>query len=156
MTSRLPRRHMLVLVLAAASAAPDKAAAQSAINPVDTVRALYAKAKEAPDAPYMSARLRGLFATQRRRAEARGGAPMPGLGFSYLSLRRDDEGHWRRTLRYQEGPRTHRTARVVARFTNGTPYRTTFSLIFENGRWLIDDIEPENTGPMSQLLQMDW
>ncbi|MFX5622941.1 hypothetical protein ABTE00_22560, partial [Acinetobacter baumannii] len=74
----------------------------------------------------------------------------------YLSLRRDDEGNWRRTLRYQEGPRANRTARVVASFTNGTPYRTTFNMIFENSRWLIDDIELENSEPMSRLLQADW
>uniref|UniRef100_UPI0013D458A6 hypothetical protein n=1 Tax=Klebsiella michiganensis TaxID=1134687 RepID=UPI0013D458A6 len=80
--------------------------------------------------PYMSVRLRELFAAQRQRAEARG-TPMPGLGFSYLSLLRDDEGNWRRTLRYDVGRRANRTAQVVARFTNAAPRRTTFSLIFE-------------------------
>lgn len=155
MTSRLPRWSVLALALAAGSIMPPVAAAQSAITPLDTVKALYAKARQAPDAPYMSARLRELFAAQRERAAARG-TPMPGLGFNYLSLLRDDEGNWRRTLRYDEGRRVNRTAQVVARFTNAAPRRTTFTLIFENGRWLIDDIAPDNSQPMSQLLQADW
>jgi Protein of unknown function (DUF3828) len=156
MPTHFPRRRFLAAALAglaAPLALVPPVLAQSADDPVDTVKALFAKRSQAPDAPFMSARLKRLFAAQRHRARTADG-PLPGLDFDYLCNCQEEEDNWRQTLRYEVNGRTDRTAKVIASFKNYEQRQTTFSLVKENGKWLIDEIHSQGSDPMSRLLQM--
>uniref|UniRef100_UPI0013DB14E2 hypothetical protein n=1 Tax=Streptococcus pneumoniae TaxID=1313 RepID=UPI0013DB14E2 len=70
MTEPLSRRQVLALSvsgLATALAAASPLLAQSATDPIDTVKALLATTQEAREAAFLSTRLKRLFATQRQR-----------------------------------------------------------------------------------------
>lgn len=126
-------------------------------SPVDTVKALYAKPANAPDAPFLSRRLKRLFAAQRARAR-RTSDVLAGLDFDYSCGCQDYDETFKQTLRYELARLTPRTAQVTAHFgLFGAPRTIVYSLVKENGRWLIDDITG-SAGPgadwrMSRLLR---
>ncbi|QCI63273.1 DUF3828 domain-containing protein [Phreatobacter stygius] len=167
MTSRLARQRMLALVLAGLVAATwrlDTASAEtthggpSSAAPVDTVTALYRKPQGLSDGPFLSARLRRLFAAQRARGHRTGDA-MAGLDFNYACSCQDYDDAFKQSLSYAETGRTSRSATVTARFMLfGAGREVTYSLIRENGKWLIDDISgsagPGHDWVMSRLLRM--
>ncbi|MCZ0735806.1 DUF3828 domain-containing protein [Phreatobacter sp. AB_2022a] len=158
MTLQLSRRDFVFGGAAglALTAGPAWSAA-SAESPVDTVKALYAKPVGASDAPFLSRRLKRLFAAQRARAR-RTSDVLAGLDFDYSCGCQDYDEAFRQTLRYDLAGLTARTAQVTAHFgLFGASRAIVYSLVKENGRWLIDDIAG-SAGPgadwrMSRLLR---
>ncbi|QCI63274.1 DUF3828 domain-containing protein [Phreatobacter stygius] len=151
----LSRRRALALSLAgltAAIAAPSQLRAQSATDPIDTVKALLATTQEAREPAFMSARLKRLFAVQRQRAR-RADGPLPGLDFDFRCNCQEEEDNWKRTLRYTIAARTERTARVTVKFKNFEEREATYSLVLENGKWLVDEIQHQGGEAISRSLQ---
>ncbi len=157
--NRLPSRRGVIGLAAGALAGialPRAAFAQSTTDPVETIRSLYARPQGISDAPFLSRRLAALFAAQRKRSQETDDV-MPGLDFDYACGCQDYDEAFKQTLVITAGPRTGATASVVARFRlfeNDT--EIAYSLIREDGRWLIDDIRGRglNDWTMSDLLKM--
>jgi hypothetical protein len=150
------RRGMLAIASGLLAAAlPGAALTQSTTDPVDTIRSLYARPQGISDAPFLSRRLAALFAAQRKRSQETDDV-MPGLDFDYTCGCQDYDDAFKQTLQIVAGPRTDTRATVLARFR--LFHRDTeiaYSLVREDGRWLIDDItgRGENGWIMSELLQ---
>lgn len=165
MTPCLARRQLLALAgLAVVTLPVGMAGAEttyfgpSAAEPVDTVKALYARPQNSADTPFLSARLKRLFAAQRARGR-RSGDAMAGLDFDYACSCQDYDDAFRQSLDYAETNRTARSATVTAKFALfGAGREVAYSLIRENGKWLIDDISgsagPGHDWVMSRLLRM--
>ncbi|MGL4286806.1 MAG: DUF3828 domain-containing protein [Phreatobacter sp.] len=167
MTPHLSRRRLVAVALAnlaAATLASGTAGAEtttfgpSSAEPLDTVRALYGKPQSFADTPFLSARLKRLFAAQRARGRRTGDA-MAGLDFDYACSCQDYDDAFKQSLTYAETNRTARSATVTAKFTLfGDGREVAYSLIRENGKWLIDDISgsagPGHDWVMSRLLRM--
>lgn len=149
MTAPFSRRGALALPLLAFVG---PVAAQAPGDPIDAVKDFYARANDRNDSRFMSRRLAGLFAAQRRRAR-RMDSPLSGLDADYLCGCQEEEDNWKATLRYELVSRTERAARVLVKFKNFDERQATFSLIVENGRWTIDDIHHAGGEPHSRLLQ---
>lgn len=155
MTEPLSRRQLLALSasgLCTVLAATSPLLAQSATDPVDTVKALLATTQEAREAAFLSARLKRLFAAQRQRAR-RADGPLPGLDFDFRCNCQEEEDNWKQTLRYAMAARAERTARVTVTFKNFEEREATYSLVLENGKWLVDDIQYQGGEPISRTLQ---
>lgn len=155
MTKPLSRRRMLAFSLSGLAAAIGGASplrAQSATDPIDTVKALLATTQEAREAAFLSARLKRLFAAQRQRAR-RADGPLPGLDFDFRCNCQEEEDNWKQTLRYAVAARTERSARVTVRFKNFEEREATYSLVLENAKWLVDDIQYQGGEPISRTLQ---
>jgi hypothetical protein len=156
--NRLASRRGILAVASgvlAGAVLPRVALAQSTTEPVDTIRSLYARPQGISDAPFLTRRLTALFAAQRRRSQETDDV-MPGLDFDYTCGCQDYDDAFKRTLQLVAGARTEATASVVARFRLfDRDTEIAYSLIREDGRWLIDDISGrgENGWTMSRLLQ---
>lgn len=140
------------LLTAFAAAIPGLALAQSADDPVATVREFYAVANETNDLRFFTAGLRRLFERQRRRARELD-SPLPGLDADYLCNCQEEQDNWKTTLRYEQIARSGAVARVRVRFHNFQDREALFTLNRENGRWLIDDIRHQNGTPWQDLLR---
>lgn len=155
--NRLPsRRGIVALALGACglAALPRMLFAQSADDPVETVKALYAKPQSAPDAPFMTRRLARLFAAQRARAR-RTSDVLAGLDFDYLCACQDSDEAFKQQLTYGVSDRTAGTATVTARFPLFNASReVVFRMRRENRRWLVDDIRGTGSNEwMASLLR---
>jgi hypothetical protein len=121
------------LALLALGAAP--AFAQSATDPVETVRAFYAK-DDIGAVGFYAARLRSLYERDRREA----GNEVGRLDFAFYVNGQDTEANWEKTLKLTMLASDDARAEVQATFHNGTPQELRYDLVRENGRWLIADV----------------
>ncbi|WP_439575666.1 DUF3828 domain-containing protein [Phreatobacter sp.] len=152
-----PSRRVMVAGLAVqAWLVPATPRAQSADDPVATVRGLYGRQQGTSDQPFLSARLKRLFDEQIARSR-QADEVMPGLDFDYACGCQDYDEGFRTTLRLTAGTRDAASAEVVATFRLfDQDSEIRFDLTYENGRWLIDDARRTGTDgwTLSHLLQM--
>lgn len=125
-------RAVLALGLATLAAAP--AAAQSASDPVETVRAFYA-ADDVNAVRFYAKRLRRLFEKDRKEAKGEIGR----LGFAFHVNAQDTADGWAKTLRLKSLQAGGDKAEVQALFKNVSPQEIRYDLVLEDGRWLIAD-----------------
>lgn len=111
------------------------ASAQSATDPVETVKALYA-ADNINDWRFHARSLRALF--EKDREEANG--EMGRLGFAYHVNGQDIQDGWERTLVLKVVSQDADKAEVQARFKNFEPQDIRYDLAFEDGRWRVADV----------------
>ncbi|GJE61496.1 YbjP/YqhG family protein [Methylobacterium trifolii] len=124
--------HILAILLAL-WAAP--AAAQSATDPVATVRAFYA-ADDIDAVRFYARRLRTLYARDRKEAAGEVGH----LGFAFHVNGQDTQDGWQKTLALKALSAEADTAEVQATFRNFTPQDLRYDMVREDGRWLIADV----------------
>lgn len=152
--TRLSRRTV-VAALAALPAVWRPALAQSADDPVATVRGLYDRRTGTSDQPFLSARLKRLFDEQIARSR-QADEVMPGLDFDYACGCQDHDDGFRASVRLTQAARDATSAEVVSSFRLfGQDSEIRFDLVHENGRWLIDDVRQPGTDgwTLSHLLQ---
>ena len=111
------------------------ALAQSATDPVETVRAFYA-ADDTNAVRFYARGLRSLY--ERDRKEARG--EVGRLAFAFHVNGQDTEENWQKTLSLKVVSSADDTAEVQATFRNFTPQDLRYDLVREGGRWLIADV----------------
>ncbi|TXN06408.1 DUF3828 domain-containing protein [Methylobacterium sp. WL103] len=111
------------------------AAAQSATDPVETVRAFYAK-DDTGAVGFYAKRLRALYERDRREA----GNEVGRLDFAFTVNGQDTEANWQKTLKLVALSDDHERAQVQATFRNFTPQDLRYDLVREDGRWLIADV----------------
>ena len=111
------------------------ALAQSATDPVETVRALYAK-DDATEVRFFARALRGLFERDAKEAQGEVGR----LGFAYHVNGQDTEDGWAKTLTLTLVSADETRAEVQARFRNFTQQDLRYDLVREGGRWLVADV----------------
>lgn len=150
-----PSRRALLSGIATLAALPGPALAQSADDPVATVRSLYDRPTGTSDQPFLSARLKRLFDEQIARSR-QADEVMPGLDFDYACGCQDHDDGFRTSLRLAQAARDAASAEVVSSFRLfGQDGEIRFDLIHETGRWLIDDVRQPGTDgwTLSHLLQ---
>ena len=130
---RLP---LLALLLLAGST---PARAQSATDPAETVRAFY-RADSINAVRFYAKRLRALYARDRREA----GGEVGRLGFDFRVNGQDTEDGWEKTLRLTVVSFAEDRAEIGAAFRNFTAQDIRYSLVREDGRWLIADARSLN------------
>ncbi|MCA0319551.1 MAG: YbjP/YqhG family protein [Proteobacteria bacterium] len=146
-------RRTLGLAVAASALAPRLALAQSATDPVETVRTFFATVNERNERTFLTREFNRLFARQRRRSREMD-SPLPGLDADYLCLCQEEEDGWKNTLRFELVAKVdNRVARVRVKFRNYEEREVIYALHFENGRWLIDNIEPPGERSWQYRLQ---
>lgn len=149
-----PSRRALFLMAAALAASP--AGALEASDPAATLRALYALGENDGSARLQSARLKRLFAAQEARGR-RLGRLLPGLDtFFACDCSDPNRASLQRSLRLAERRRTAARAEIAATVDNGAgPMVLAYTLVREDGRWLIDDVAREgaNGWTLSALLR---
>ncbi|MFL5348201.1 MAG: hypothetical protein ACJ8AT_25695 [Hyalangium sp.] len=145
-------RLLLVLGLLL-SLAPSQALAQSAEDPVETVRAFYAKDNIRAYGFY-SKRLKGLFVRDDKAAKKRGDG-LGSIDFAFYVNGQDTEDGWQKTLHLELLSRQDTRAEVKATFKNFTQQDLRYSLVLEKGRWLIDDVRStgQDAWQLSKLFQ---
>jgi hypothetical protein len=135
-------RRALGFAVAAGALSPRLAFAQSATDPVETVRTFFATVNERNERTFFTREFNRLFARQRRRSREMD-SPLPGLDADYLCMCQEEEDGWKNTLRFEHIVTVdNRVARVRVKFRNFAEREVIYALHFENGRWLIDNIEP--------------
>jgi hypothetical protein len=128
------RRAVLAGVLALLPVLAGPARAQSATDPVESVRAFYDK-DDINALQFYAARLRALFARDRREAKGEVGR----LDFAFHVNGQDTEEGWARTLTLTTVHADAKRAEVQARFRNGGAQEIRYDLVYEGGHWLIAD-----------------
>ena len=124
-------RAILGLLLSLASL---PAFAQSASDPVETVRAFYAR-DDIGAVQFYAKRLRMLYERDRKQAKGEVGR----LGFAFHVNGQDTEDGWAKSLTLAALSSDADKAEVQARFKNFEPQDIRYDLVKENGRWLIAD-----------------
>ncbi len=124
---------------------PSQALAQSADDPVETVRAFYAKDSIRAYGFY-SKRLKSLFVTDDRESKKRGDE-LGSINFAFYVNAQDTEDGWEKTLRFELVSRKDKRAEVKVTFKNFTPQDLRYSLVLEGGHWLIDDVRSVGEPP---------
>jgi Protein of unknown function (DUF3828) len=154
----LRRRQVLALALSALATpfALTRADARSEADPADTLRALYGRGTGTPTTRFQSARLRRLYAEQQRRSRERNEI-LSGLDFDFSCDCQDyQRAKLLASLAITPVSRSARAASLDVRVDNGSgPFALTYMMVFENGRWLIDDVRKTSgeTYLLSDLLQ---
>jgi hypothetical protein len=120
------------------------ALAQSTEDPVESVRAFYAK-DDIRAYGFYSKRLKALFVRDERRARQQGG--MGNLDFAFHVNGQDTEEGWRKTLKLEQVSRKGKQAEVKVTFKNFTPQELRYSLVLEGGHWLIDEVRSVGEPP---------
>ncbi len=154
----LTRRTLAAaLILVAAPALAQQAAGP---DPVAALRAFYAKPERAPVEPFMSPRLRRLYAAQQERSR-RSGDVMSGLDFAFACGCQDHDENYQARNRYRLVSRDERTAKVTVTLKifadQPETQDITYDLALVNGRWLIDDVSGASgdiAWVLSRLLQI--
>lgn len=126
------RGFLLALVLLVGCA---PAQAQSATDPVETVRAFYAAAS-INETRFYARGLRALYERDRHEAEGEVGR----IAFDFRVNGQDTEDGWERTLSLTASALDGDRAEVRATFRNVSPQDIRYSLVREDGRWLIADV----------------
>ncbi|WP_224368896.1 hypothetical protein [Hyalangium versicolor] len=133
--------------------APSQVLAQSAKDPVETVRAFYAK-DSIRAYEFYSKRLKGLFVRGDKEVEKRGDGQAL-IDFDFRVNGQDTKDGWEKTLHFELLSREDKSAEVKATFENYTPQEVRYSLVLEKGRWMIDDVHStgKDTWRLSKLLE---
>jgi hypothetical protein len=121
------------------------ALAQSAEDPIESVRAFYAK-DDIRAYGFYSKRLKGLFLRDERKAK-QNGDELGSIDFAFHVNGQDTEDDWQKTLRLELLNRKGKRAEVRATFKNFTPQDLRYSLVLEGGHWLIDDVRSVGENP---------
>ncbi|NEU12031.1 DUF3828 domain-containing protein [Methylobacterium sp. BTF04] len=132
--SAFRQRLMLGIALLLACAA-SPALAQSATDPAETVRELYA-ADDITVWRFHARSLRALFEKDRKDAQGEMGR----LDFAYHVNGQDTEDDWAKTLTVTTLANDETRAEVQARFRNFSAQDIRYDLVKENGRWLVEDV----------------
>ena len=130
-------RSLLACLLLLASA---PAMAQSATDPVETVRAFYAK-DDINAVRFYAKRLRTLYERDQREAKGEVGR----LGFAFHVNAQDTEEKWEKTLKLTALSTGPDKAEVQASFKNFSPQDIRYDMVRENGTWLIADVRSLKT-----------
>ncbi|KQT90495.1 DUF3828 domain-containing protein [Methylobacterium sp. Leaf466] len=125
--------RLTLALLVTLAAAP--AIAQSATDPVETVRALYA-ADDVNEWRFLAKGLRTLF--EKDATESKG--EVGRLGFAYHVNGQDTQSGWRKTLVLKTLSANETKAEVQARFKNFSNQDLRYDLVKENGLWLVTDV----------------
>ena len=123
----------LLILLVALNATP--VLAQSATDPVETVRAFYAK-DDINVVQFYARRLRGLYERDQKEAKGEVGR----LSFAFHVNGQDTQDGWRKSLKLTALSADETKAEVQALFRNFSSQDLRYSLLRENGRWLIADV----------------
>lgn len=144
-------RLLLVLGLLL-SLAPSQALAQSADDPVETVRAFYAK-DNIRSYEFYSKRLKALFVRDDKAAKKRGDGGS--IDFAFHVNGQDTEEGWQKTLHLELLSRKDKRAEVKATFKNFMQQDLRYTLVLEKGHWLIDDVRStgESAWQLSKLFE---
>ncbi len=126
------RRAVLTLALALLTA---PALAQSATDPVETVRAFYA-ADDINAVRFYARRLRALYERDQREAKGEVGR----LGFAFPVNGQDIEPGFAKSLTLAPLANDGDRAEVRATFRNGGPQELRYSLVREAGLWRIANV----------------
>lgn len=126
-------RGLLLALLILLGAGP--ALAQSASDPVGTVRAFYG-APSTDDLRFYAKALRALYERDQREAAGEVGR----IGFDFRVNGQDTAKGWEKTLRLATLSAGEDRAEVQATFRNGRPQDIRYDLVREGGRWLIADV----------------
>lgn len=127
--------HSAILVALSLLAPPQRASGPTTFaDPVAVVRAFYAR-DSVRAYEFYSPRLRRRFLGDRHRAEAGVG----NLDFTFYVNAQVREKEWEKTLRIELISRAKDRVEVRASFRNFGPQEIHYTLVHENGRWLIDD-----------------
>lgn len=143
----LTRRSLLAAALAATPALAQPAFAQPAnaqgADPIEALRAFYARPQTTPAERFMTPRLKRLYEAQQRRAR-RTEDVLPGLDFQFFCGCQDNDDDFATRNTYALAGRTERTARIVVTLqlfaAQPETTRLTFTMALQDGRWLIDDV----------------
>lgn len=111
------------------------ASAQSASDPVETVRAFYKK-DDINAVQFYARRLRALYEKDQREAKGEVGR----LGFAFHVNGQDTEEKWEKSLKVTALTRGEDEAEVQALFKNFSPQDLRYDMVRENGKWLIADV----------------
>ena len=111
------------------------ALAQSATDPVETVRAFYAK-DDINAVQFYAKRLRALYERDQRQANGEVGR----LGFAFHVNGQDTEDKWEKSLKLTALSASEDKAEVQALFKNFSPQDLRYDMVKENGKWLIADV----------------
>ena len=113
--------------------------AQSAENPIDTVKAVYADESREVESKLYSKRLNALYAAADRNSKKLN-QPVSGLDFDPTADGQDTEDNFKKTLRYTLLTSNEQAAQVRANFKNFKPVALVYRLVKEDGAWKVDDI----------------
>jgi Protein of unknown function (DUF3828) len=156
MISVTSRRRVLAVSIALPFALTARAEAQSRSDPAATLRALYARPDGTSNTRFLSMRLRRLFTAQERRSRE-SSEMLPGLDFDFPCDCQDaDRAKLMATLVITPRSQSGRRASLDVSVDNGAgPFALTYTMIFENDRWLIYDVEKTSgeTYLLSEMLQ---
>jgi hypothetical protein len=144
---RLPLLAAVLLLAVPASALAGEGRPS---EPVDVVRAFYAKDSYRAYEFY-SQRLKKQFVDDDRRAGGEEGC----LCFAFYLNAQDTVDGWEQSLQLDAVRKTKTRAEVKATFTNFGPQELRYDLVREHGRWLIDDVRSVvgKTWVLSRILQ---
>ena len=123
----------IVLLVVALLASP--AMAQSPTDPVETVRAFYAK-DDSNAVQFYAKRLRALYEKDRKEANGEVGR----LDFAFQVNGQDTEDDWAESLKLKALSVAEDRAEVQALFKNFSPQELRYDMVKENGTWLITDV----------------
>ncbi len=126
-------RAILLAFCLASLASP--ALAQSATDPVETVRAFYKK-DDINAVQFYAKRLRALYERDQREAKREIGR----LDFAFYVNGQDTEPKWEKTLKLKALSASEDKAEVQALFKNFSPQDLRYDMVKENGKWLIADV----------------
>ncbi|WP_284209449.1 DUF3828 domain-containing protein [Methylorubrum aminovorans] len=130
-----PEMHRRAVLTLAFGLLAEPALAQSAADPVETVRAFYA-ADDINAVRFYAKRLRTLYERDQREAKGEVGR----LGFAFYVNGQDTEPDFAKSLALAPLSNEGDRAEVRASFRNGGPQELRYSLVREAGAWKIANV----------------
>ena len=126
-------------VLPAVTLAPaHPEAAPVALDPITVVKTFYPLRAEARELPF-SARLQRLLEAADLNSK-RLNAPVAGLDFAFQVNAQNTEDGYEKTLKFSPRRNDGKRTRVRVSLRNYRNVQLAFDMVFENGRWLVDDV----------------
>jgi hypothetical protein len=144
----LSKRALLAVLAVAAlpAPAPAQAPAPAAMpDPLAPLKWVYARLDKGRDKEPFSKRLLALQAAAAKRSQELS-EPLPGLDFDYAINGQDSERGTAKSVRYKIASQDSAKANVTVTFRNGGLQTLHYSLVFEGGKWLIDDVANPKKG----------
>ena len=113
-------------------------AAQALADPIAVVKTFYPPRADARELPF-SARLQRLLEAADVNSK-RLNAPVAGLDFAFQVNAQDSEDGYEKTLKFSPRRNDGKRTRVRVSLRNYRNVQLAFDMVFENGRWLVDDV----------------
>ena len=135
----------LTAVPAVAQTQPKPSVQPAGPDPLAPLKWVYARIDKARDREPFSKRLDALLKAAVKRSRELG-EPLPGLDFDYAVNGQDTEKGTAKSVRYTITAQDAGRARVTVNFRNGGPQELRYALVFESGKWLIDDVSNAKKG----------